>query len=40
MLRAFLGFRILRFEDVDAYTDWHPDKKQRVERLIAERPGN
>jgi SAM-dependent methyltransferase len=37
LLRAFLGFRILRFEDVDAYTDWHPDKKQRVERLIAER---
>jgi hypothetical protein len=37
LLRAFLGFRILRLEDVDAYTDWHPDKKQRVERLIAER---
>ena len=37
LLRAFLGFRILRFEDVDAFTDWHPDKKQRVERLIAER---
>jgi hypothetical protein len=37
LLRAFLGFRILRFEDVDAYTDWHPDKKQRVERLIGER---
>ncbi|HKD09815.1 MAG TPA: class I SAM-dependent methyltransferase [Bryobacteraceae bacterium] len=37
LLRAFLGFRILRFEDVDAYTDWHPEKKQRVERLIVER---
>jgi SAM-dependent methyltransferase len=37
LLRAFSGFRILRFEDVDAYTDWHPDKKQRVVRLIAER---
>ena len=37
LLRAFLGYRILRFEDVDAYTDWHPDKKQRVERLIGER---
>lgn len=39
LLRAFLGFRILRFEDADAHTDWHPDKKQRVERLIAERRG-
>ena len=37
LLRGFFGFRILRFEDVDTYTDWHPDKKQRVERLIAER---
>ena len=37
LLQAFSGFRILRFEDVDAYTDWHPEKKQRVERLIAER---
>jgi len=38
LLRAFLGYRILRFEDVDAYTDWHPEKKQRVERLICQRP--
>jgi len=37
-LRAFLRFRMLRFEDVDAHTDWHPAKKQPVERLIAERP--
>jgi 2-polyprenyl-3-methyl-5-hydroxy-6-metoxy-1,4-benzoquinol methylase len=37
-LRAFLRFRILRFEDVDANTDWHPGKKQRVERLVCERP--
>src|SRR3982074_2667304 len=22
LLRAFLGYRILRFEDVDAHTDW------------------
>ena len=28
LLRAFLRFRILRFEDVDANTDWHPAKKQ------------
>ena len=38
LLRAFLGYRILRFEDVDAHTDWHPEKKQQVERLICERP--
>ena len=38
LLRAFCRFRILRFEDVDAHTDWHPAKKQPVERLICERP--
>jgi 2-polyprenyl-3-methyl-5-hydroxy-6-metoxy-1,4-benzoquinol methylase len=38
LLRAFLGFRILRFEDVEAHADWHPDKKQRVERLVCEKP--
>lgn len=36
-LREFLSFRILRFEDVDTHSDWHPDQKQRVERLIAEK---
>ena len=38
LLRDFLGFRILRFEDVDTNSDWHPERKQRVERLVAERP--
>ena len=38
LLRAFFRFRILRFEDVDAHTDWHPAKKQPVERLFVERP--
>jgi len=38
LLRLFLGFRILRFEDADAHTDWHPEKQQQVERLICERP--
>jgi SAM-dependent methyltransferase len=38
LLRDFLGFRILRFEDVDANSDWHPERRQRVERLVAERP--
>jgi len=37
LLRAFLGFRILRFEDVETHADWHPEKKQRVERLVCER---
>ena len=37
-LRAFLGYRILRFEDVDAHSDWHPEKQQRVERMICQRP--
>ncbi|MBV8820331.1 MAG: methyltransferase domain-containing protein [Acidobacteriaceae bacterium] len=36
-LREFLKFRILRFEDVDAESDWHPQRKQRVERLIAQK---
>jgi hypothetical protein len=39
LLRAFLEFRILRFEDVDTQSDWHPKKSQRVERLVCERPG-
>jgi SAM-dependent methyltransferase len=38
LLRDFLTFRILRFEDVDANSDWHPERRQRVERLVAERP--
>jgi 2-polyprenyl-3-methyl-5-hydroxy-6-metoxy-1,4-benzoquinol methylase len=38
LLRLFLGFRILRFEDTDAQTDWHPDKRQQVERLNCQRP--
>lgn len=35
---AFLQYRIFRFEDVDADTDWHPEKKQQMERLICEKP--
>lgn len=38
LLRALLDYRILRYEDVEAYTDWRPEKKQRVERLICEKP--
>lgn len=39
LLRDFLGYRILRFEDVDTTSDWHPDTRQQVERLICQRPG-
>jgi len=37
VLRAFLGFRILRFEDVEAIPDWNPTNKIRVQRLIAKK---
>ncbi len=36
ILRAFLGYRIVRFEDVEATPDWNPENKIRVQRLIAE----
>jgi SAM-dependent methyltransferase len=38
LLKLFLPFRILRFEDVDAFPDWNPAEKIRVERLVAEKP--
>jgi len=38
LLKLFLPFRILRFEDVDAFPDWNPAKKIRLERLVAEKP--
>ena len=37
LLREFTTFRILRFEDVDVNSDWHPETRQRVERLIAQK---
>jgi 2-polyprenyl-3-methyl-5-hydroxy-6-metoxy-1,4-benzoquinol methylase len=39
MLRAFLGFRIVRFEDVEAVSDWNREQKHLVQRMIAERLG-
>ena len=36
--KLFLDFRILRFEDVDAFPDWNPGQKIRLERLVAEEP--
>jgi SAM-dependent methyltransferase len=38
LLKLFLPLRILRFEDVDAFPDWNPAEKIRLERLVAERP--
>jgi|SRR5580704_9331088 2-polyprenyl-3-methyl-5-hydroxy-6-metoxy-1,4-benzoquinol methylase len=37
LLEAFLGFRIARFEDVEAIADWNREEKHRVQRLIAEK---
>lgn len=37
VLRAFLGFRILRFEDIETASEWNRQGKNRVQRLIAER---
>jgi len=38
LLKLFLSFRILRFEDVNAFPDWNPAEKIRLERLVAEKP--
>ena len=37
LLKYVLAWRILHFEDVDTSTDWHPERTQRVERLVAEK---
>jgi SAM-dependent methyltransferase len=38
LLKLFLPFRIVLFEDVDAFPDWNPGEKIRLERLAAEKP--
>ncbi|MGA2741270.1 MAG: class I SAM-dependent methyltransferase [Bryobacteraceae bacterium] len=38
LLRLFLSFRIFRFEDAEAFPDWNPAEKIRLERLVAEKP--
>ena len=38
LLKNFLAWRILRFEDLDTTSDWHPERTLRVERLVAEKP--
>ena len=37
VLRAFLGFRIVRFEDVEAFGDWKVDQRMRIQKLVAEK---
>jgi 2-polyprenyl-3-methyl-5-hydroxy-6-metoxy-1,4-benzoquinol methylase len=38
VLRVFLGFQIVRFEDVEAIADWNREEKHRVQRMIARIP--
>ena len=38
LLKLFLPFRILRYEDADAFPDWNPAERIRLERLVAEKP--
>lgn len=38
LLQLFLPLHIVRYEDVDAFPDWRPDEKIRLERLVAEKP--
>jgi 2-polyprenyl-3-methyl-5-hydroxy-6-metoxy-1,4-benzoquinol methylase len=38
LVKRFLAFRIVRYEDVDAFPDWNPGEKIRLERLVAEKP--
>lgn len=37
VLRSFLAFRIVRFEDVEDVPDWHADRRIRVQRLAAQK---
>jgi SAM-dependent methyltransferase len=37
LLKLFLSFRIVRYEDTEAFPDWNPDRKTRLERLVAEK---
>src|SRR5262249_15254797 len=37
VLKAFLDYRIVRFENVAARSDWNPETKTRLERLIAQK---
>ena len=38
VLQAFLRFQIVRFEDVEALSDWNRTEKHRVQKMIARIP--
>ncbi len=38
VLRAFLRYQILRFEDIQTAADWYPQRRTRLQRLIAQKP--
>jgi SAM-dependent methyltransferase len=35
VLRAFLGYQIIRFEDIQTNAEWNPGRQTRLQRLIA-----
>jgi hypothetical protein len=37
VLRAFLGYQILHFEDIWAAPEWNPENRIRVQQLIAQK---
>ncbi len=40
VLKAFLGYQIIRFEDVLTTPEWNPESNIRVQRLIAQKVVN
>lgn len=40
VLTAFLGYQIIRFEDVQTIPEWNPENRMRVQRLIAQKTVN
>jgi 2-polyprenyl-3-methyl-5-hydroxy-6-metoxy-1,4-benzoquinol methylase len=40
VLRAFLGYQIIRFEDIQTVPEWNPENRIRVQRLIAQKTVN
>jgi 2-polyprenyl-3-methyl-5-hydroxy-6-metoxy-1,4-benzoquinol methylase len=38
VLKAFLGYQVLRFEDMQTTPEWNPDRRTRIQRMIAQKP--
>jgi 2-polyprenyl-3-methyl-5-hydroxy-6-metoxy-1,4-benzoquinol methylase len=38
LLQAFLRFQIVRFEDVETFSDWNREEKHRIQKMIARIP--